>query len=168
MPLPPRFLFLRAVAVLLLFSGWSTLLSFAVDSEVGKGNFGVAVELDGVKAGKGVSVWVGLDDEVVTDFNSGVDVGFNSGFWVGADVGNGGGVWFGCNVGSGGRARATTGNGGIWVGSGVGSGGMGSSGDKFGLGFKATTDFGWRAVLTGWECFLAIVLCFTMGMEASG
>ena len=48
--------------MLLLFSGWSTLLSFAADGEVGKGNFGVAVEgLDGVKVGFGVSVWVGTD-----------------------------------------------------------------------------------------------------------
>ena len=83
-------------------------------------------------------------------------------------MGNGGRVWLGFNVGSGGRVRATTGNGGIWVGSGVGSGGMGSSGDKFGLGFKATKDFGELAVLTGWDCFLAVVFCFTLGMEASG
>lgn len=60
------------------------------------------------------------------------------------------------------------GNGSIGVGSLEGSGGIGSSGGKFSLGFKATTDFGWLAFLTGWDCVLAVVFCFTLGMEASG
>ncbi len=94
-PLPSRFLFPRAVAmlesepVLLLFFGCSTLLSFATDDAVGKGSweevdvgFGVVVELfDGVKAGLAVSVGVGLDDklDLVVCTTLGVDVGFNSG-----------------------------------------------------------------------------------------
>ncbi len=60
------------------------------------------------------------------------------------------------------------GNGGIGVGSGEGSGGIGSRDDKFGLGFKATTDFGGLGVLNGLDCVLAVVFCLMLGMEASG
>ena len=86
--------------VLLLFSGWDRLLSFATDCAVGKGSpeeldvgFGVAVELlNGVNAGVGVSGGVGLDDNLNLRvcIALGVDVGFNSGVWVGCDIGRGG------------------------------------------------------------------------------